>query len=290
MTKFFSLVATLIYLICYSQDNYKLFKNGEKYGLELNGKQILSPIYDSIINKDFIIAIKDKQKFMFDKDGKILLNIIVAENYENGISQKIDHSGKMIITKGIRIITPNEFPVDKNEKSEVLARKNTDYKIDKYQIKKSKVFYHSMEEPKPIIKTFGFKVDFPKNTKEQKFINNEKELEIESYYNSGDIEFSEEIYYEPLKISYIILKKNQKHGVWDFKEEKIILPFDYKKIVSHQNYLQLEKNGLSTFYPNIGTEPKYKKLEPYIGYFARFETVDGRKGWVDRKGKEYFDE
>lgn len=88
----------------------------------------------------------------------------------------------------------------------------------------------------------------------------------------------------------MILKEDKKYGVWSLLEEKYILSLEFDKIQNFTSYLSLEKNGLSTFYPNIGTEPKYQKLEPYIEYFARFETPNGKKGWVDRKGKEYFDQ
>lgn len=290
MIKYFSLVIIFIGTLCFSQESYNLIKNGEKYGLELNGKKILAPIYDTVINHNFITATKDKHKFLFDKNGTILLNDIIAENYKNGVSQKINQSGKMLLIKGTKIISPNTIPKDKNETSEEMHGHLRETKIEKYFIKKNRVFYYSMQEPKPATISNGFDKDLLENTKEQIFLNNSKKLVIESYYNSGDIDFSEDSYYEPLKVSYIILKKSKKYGVWDFKEEKIILPFEYNKIISYQTYLLLEKNGLVTFYPNIGTEPKYKKLEPYIEYFARFETPDGKKGWVDRKGKEYFDQ
>ncbi|AZA47630.1 hypothetical protein EG346_05255 [Chryseobacterium carnipullorum] len=103
-------------------------------------------------------------------------------------------------------------------------------------------------------------------------------------------DYSDDELYAPLKYSYVIAEVENKYGVWDFKDKKAILPFEYDKIISYQKYLLLEKNGLVTFYPNVGTEPKYKNLESYIGAFTRFETPDGRKGWIDRKGKEYFDQ
>lgn len=95
--------------------------------------------------------------------------------------------------------------------------------------------------------------------------------------------------YDTLNDYFVVVEKRGKYGVWDFQRKKKILPFIYDKVDPNATYIYLEKKGLATFYPNIGAKPKYKKLEHYIEYFARFETIDGKKGWVDRNGKEYYD-
>lgn len=127
-------------------------------------------------------------------------------------------------------------------------------------------------------------IQLPKGVKKVKFINNShSEISAEDYwYYIG--------FYKPLKPSYIIAKKSGKFGVWDIEENKSIIPFHYKNIdPKNSTHLLLEKNGLSTYYPNIGSTPKYKYLSNYNEYYARFEYPNGAKGWVNRKGIEYYD-
>ena len=81
-----------------------------------------------------------------------------------------------------------------------------------------------------------------------------------------------------------------KGNVWDIEEKKTVIRFHYEKILSKGTYFLLEKKGLFTHYPNIGLIPKYKYLDDYVQHYGRFEYPDGRKGWVDRMGIEYFDE
>jgi len=50
-----------------------------------------------------------------------------------------------------------------------------------------------------------------------------------------------------------------------------------------------KKDSLWGIYP-AQKQPKYKKLDKFVGYLARFETIEGKKGWVDYWGKEYYDE
>ncbi|MEM6686847.1 MAG: hypothetical protein AAF617_13770 [Bacteroidota bacterium] len=40
-------------------------------------------------------------------------------------------------------------------------------------------------------------------------------------------------------------------------------------------------------YYGIHLKGRYKKLDQFHRFFAAFELPDGRKGWLDRNGKEY---
>jgi len=125
----------------------------------------------------------------------------------------------------------------------------------------------------------------PDGMKKVVFVNNSPlEMSAEDYwYYNG--------FYKPLKPSYVIAKKRRAFGVWDIEEKKQIIPFEYNKILPKRGtHLLLERGNLKTYYPFIGITPKYKYLGDYIEYYARFEYPDGKKGWVDRTGVEYFDD
>ena len=53
--------------------------------------------------------------------------------------------------------------------------------------------------------------------------------------------------------------------------------------------IKFKENNLYGYYPQ-NEKAKYKKLEKFNFFFARFETEDGRKGWLDLSGNEYFKE
>lgn len=52
---------------------------------------------------------------------------------------------------------------------------------------------------------------------------------------------------------------------------------------------KLKRNNLFMYYPRQKVF-RYKILEDFSGYFARFELPNGQKGWLDRENKEYLDE
>lgn len=294
-----TLFATISTTICFKAQNLpEKFEENSKYGVRIDGKNVVPAIYDDV-STDFLVIAKKGNKFdLYNNDLTLLDQNIKA--YEYFIPMDIFQ----IITKNNKIKTFN----NKGQQIDVSKLKigsqkdlfvKSDRALENYTITNNGVTYTRKEyfgkENYP--REFNYKII--KDGKDTRFVNNEKNLMILSFYNShisdyfektSSPDYTEETLYKPLKHTYIILKLNGKYGVWDFKEQKEIIPFHYKKIIPYQNYLYLEKDGLSTFYPNIGTDPRYKKLGPYLGAFARFETPDGKIGWVDRKGKEYFDQ
>ena len=53
--------------------------------------------------------------------------------------------------------------------------------------------------------------------------------------------------------------------------------------------VKFEENNLYGYYPQ-NDEAKYKVLKKFNFYFAEFEMKDGKKGWLDLSGNEYFRE
>ena len=97
-------------------------------------------------------------------------------------------------------------------------------------------------------------------------------------------------FFDTLDVNFVVVKISGKYGIWNYNEKKMILPNIYDKINAYQTYLILKRDGLYTIYPQIGEIPKYKYISPFEYFLARFETVDNKKGFIDRYGKEYFDE
>ncbi|MFC7346555.1 hypothetical protein ACFQO9_07515 [Chryseobacterium zhengzhouense] len=284
-------------VFCYGQNFPEKFEDNGKFGIKFQGKIILPSIYNDIITYPLFIVIKGNERTIYDNKMSLLyknseiLTYVFLDEYEK--IQILTKNGKLFNYNNDGLITN----ILKLNPTKTINNKNNSFEngCNRYFIKNKKIHLENLKNG-----YLDYDIEYKKYGKNVKFLNNMKKMEIEYLYSYkkkqqqdsiiADIAFDEEIYFKPLKTNYIVSKIKGKYGVWDFVNEKIILSYDYEKIVPYHNYLMIKKNKLYTFYPNIGTKPKYKKLEPYIGYFARFETIDNKKGWVDRKGKEYFNE
>ncbi|HAS39115.1 MAG TPA: hypothetical protein DCS93_01490 [Microscillaceae bacterium] len=121
-----------------------------------------------------------------------------------------------------------------------------------------------------------------KRYKQKRFINGKTSFAYEEYwYYVG--------FYEKLPHNYMMAKKGRKYGVFNFENNEVILPFQYTKITSYSYYLLIQKGKLKGYYPYTGKEPKYIVLEPFQVHYARFQDAQGKTGWVDRDGREFFD-
>jgi len=107
------------------------------------------------------------------------------------------------------------------------------------------------------------------------FINGTSSYNFTSNYNYFGV-----ISTDPRRVMFI---KDGKYGIWGVNETAI-----YDKITVEAGLLKLELNGLVGFY-TIHKEPKYKTLGSFDNYLARFELPNGKKGYIDTKGNEYFD-
>lgn len=266
MKTVFSIILFLSFNFFYSQYYPEKFEENEKYGVMYKGKIVLPAVYDRITLSPFIIATKGKQKTIYDKNMSLLYNNSEISSYvflnEYEILQILTKKGKLLSYDEDGLLIADPLKLNPNE---TIDNKDTHFEngCDKYLIKNRKI--HIINPDKDyFLRDFEYK----KYGKNIKFLNNNKEMEIEYLYSTErkqqqdsiiHVVFNEEMYFEPLKTNYIVSKVKGKYGIWDFRDEKIILPYEYQKITPFRNYLLLKKNGLVTFYPNLGTEPKYKK-------------------------------
>lgn len=226
---------------------------------------------DSIkIENNFIISLKEGKYCLHNLRGKnIKCNLKKVFVISSNLLQLLDENNSMFYIDSLGVKTEDQHENDMTKFFHNLA-----YQIDD---KNRKIFFKvgKKDTLEDVQNTFFL----PKKLKAVVLMNN----------NNLDY-IIKNSFYKNLPQEWVVTRKNKKFGIWNFEKKELILPISYSNIIPYKSYLYLEKNNLVTFYPNIGTKPKYKQLTPYMDYFARFETTDGKKGWVDRKGKEYFDE
>ncbi|WP_136467622.1 hypothetical protein [Flagellimonas onchidii] len=128
------------------------------------------------------------------------------------------------------------------------------------------------------------------------FVNNKKRIRV-STRNIYEIH------------NYLVAEVNGFYGLYEFDnivnynfeegmEEVVVnteltslLPNKYTQMYAHEmtQLVFFEKKGLKGYFP-LHARGRYKELSPFINNaFARFTLPDGKKGWLQHNGKEYFD-
>jgi len=105
------------------------------------------------------------------------------------------------------------------------------------------------------------------------FINGKKEFNYDGNYGFGGVGAQPDL---------VIFKKDEKFGIWQDETKTL-----YDEISFENSNLKLKKDGKSGFYGF--TKIKYADIQPFIFNLARIKTTDGKSGYVDIYGKEYFD-
>ena len=95
-----------------------------------------------------------------------------------------------------------------------------------------------------------------------------------------DINYSD----NDLYLDYILFDKLDKHGILSKGKTSI-----YYAIIIREPYLKIQKSRLFNYY-HISPEVKYKRLDNYIFDLAYFELENGKTGYVDIDGNEYYKE
>ncbi len=308
--------------------NISFYVKNKKIGIKLRGQKLIKNECDSLFIYGKIATVYNSNKInLYNLKGKLLEENLKADySYSRDEHQIIDSQNKMyfIDTLGIKYNKPkktylrpgNDYYKEKHFVTYYAHKKTIlkttiicSPKFTKDSVKLEDSFSYiktrpSEEDEDFIKKVFKNKKKYTSEISEYYFNN-----EIDRYYsdyiklpeNYKKIRFinnsTKRIHFEynslfstyHLNTNYIVAKKSNKYGVWDIEKNKIIIPFNYKEIVIKESWFVLKQNKLYTFYPNIGLKPKYTCLEDYIVQFAKFKYPNGKKGWVDRKGKEYFD-
>lgn len=112
-----------------------------------------------------------------------------------------------------------------------------------------------------------------KDADEVYFINGKKEFNYDGNYGFAGIGAQPDL---------VIYKKEGKYGIWQDESKT-----KYDEISFEDSNLKMKKDGLFGFYGY--TEIKYKDIQAFIFNLARIKTADGKSGYVDVHGKEYFD-
>lgn len=264
-----------------------------KYGISIDKKLIIPIKYESITTKgNFYIAYLWNHCDLYDSSGNQLYHdlhtIQFLDNFFFNNIQIIDLYGNTYFIDS----AGNQLKPDKIKSNFTripLLDEELNYNgMETYEIKSpSQISFNLINTKKIETKNIeAYKIISPENSSFIKFLlTDNNSVSLPKDYKCYVIDNMSCVFNQ----YQVLVEKNKKFGIWNLKTKKFDLPTLYEDIQIFSQNLILKRKDLYTSFPNIGKKTKYKKLEPYIEYFARFETPDGKKGWVDRKGKEYFD-
>jgi len=153
--------------------------------------------------------------------------------------------------------------------------------IDEYIVKE----YTDVNKTHSVLKVSKNKVDelfFTKYKKQMIFESGDSKLDCTLFYKKAN----KYGFFGSLSVDYKFVKNRKNRIVYRFKKYKNHKRYDILEF-KDKNRILLGKNGLLGYYKLILI--KYKKLDDFKEGLARFELPDGRKGYVDLKGNEYYD-
>ena len=207
-------------------------KDDNKYGVSLNNKQLIPTEYDSIkIVNEFIVSFKKNKSNIYSLKGEILRNNVKSYHYSsNEILQIIDSSGKMLFINTMNKTIPSKIIIERGRKPFSFTPNDElgNNHITKYTIiNKKEVLKESIHYLKDSVKNSIKNILAPYNSTYLNLINNKDKIEFgRDWYN---------LRYGAVNPDYIIVKSNDKFGIWDLEEEKYILSIEYNKIKSYES-------------------------------------------------------
>lgn len=282
--------------LLYYKKNSFLFKKGQIYNRVLN-KPLLSKTMDTLYcvgrkyDKQLIVAEKNNKKYLFNG----LLQDITPGNFQAICNDEM-----------LSVLVNNEvYSIDdKGELYKIENKENTNYNDDFYYLYEIKEenetsFYITCKgyETNNSFETYKTtpisQIEFPKTVT---FVNNKKNIRVLG--NNMDEGYN-----------YLITQVNGLYGLYEFEdmirgydfeeeaEETIIntkltnlLPNKYTQMHADEmtHLVFFEENGLKGYFP-LHKKGRYKQLSNFLNNaFAKFTLPDGRKGWLQNNGKEYF--
>ena len=113
-------------------------------------------------------------------------------------------------------------------------------------------------------------------------ITNKKFNDIYFVNRSNILEFDDNNTY-PI---FLIFEKDSKYTIYDNDTQFI---YDAVELRNHlyKKLVLIKKGGLSNYY-HISSKVKYKRLDDFYFHLAYFELPNGKSGYLDIYGNEYF--
>ncbi|QCX38423.1 WG repeat-containing protein [Aureibaculum algae] len=251
---------------------YAAVKENNKWGfIDLDGKETIKPKYDSISNYF--------QKFFIGGDFDSPIYKTGIKVYENTKSFYVDINGIQFENE------PEVFDVVSDELDDEIkiVEKNGKYGVE------NTLFDRTLEPKYDSIKVTKIGIIAKLNEKFGVIDLNKLTIKIPLDYKS--IEPTED------NQGYYVTNDKDKIGYFDKKGNKKIAP-EYKVLVKLLNSnlgFKFSKNSKIYGYINVENEtpkiidPKYLTINTFVKGYSKVKTKDGKYGYINSLGSEYFE-
>lgn len=222
----------------------------------------------SFMNYEIFKNIKKNTFFITDRDEKILVrNLKYCEllSYDSYLQIITERDEMAYLDTNLKIVKKTPGPIFSTVCGSVDSYSFEILKEGNYYLvqKTTNQFWTGGENEIEIINMIA-----DQNFDNLYFINREQKLYFDNNYSLPE---------------YVIFEKDSKYGIAD---KGNIFMFDSISIVKGI-YSKIEKSGLFNYY-HISPNPKYKRLDGFVYNLAYFELPNGKSGYVDLKGHEYY--
>lgn len=277
------------------EDNYLIGNNQIKDVVFHNA--LIDQKFDTLYFKDgYIFGKKGKEMFVFNE----YLESLVPKNTKAVYSYYHDDSYQLLVNNSIKYLKPDGKVTDSIGPSQSVVC-GTVMIYDRELIETSDSISLKGKDDGWLVarETLEYTVPlFPQGLYDRiAFINNEKQQRFDGNdlttknYNLLDLLIVEKSNKKGLVRFSLNKHENNQVGHTINPKTETALPLEYDEIQTFGFYhpALIKKNGLVGYF-ELNERAKYKSIERFQGNFARFTLPNGSKGWLDLKGKEYFDE
>jgi len=245
---------------------YPLFSNGQRFDIA-DGEEI---VFHSYFGDYYIFENTKKNTFFITDENEktIIKNLKYCEPLSMDFIQTLDNRNKIIYyDKNLNVI--------KNPKINLLVCGTVNY----YDIKLLKKDNQYLVET-TTNKTFTGGENTTEITATIKddnfdkiyFINGEQTLSFQGSY--------------PTTPTCLIFEKDNAFGIIDKDNTSLYDTVAVSETI-FRKILKVGKSGLYNYY-HISSEVKYKRLDDFVFNLAYFELENGKRGYVDLEGNEYY--
>lgn len=279
--------------IQYLNDHTYFVSQNKKFGLFYNGNLVIPCQYKSI-------KIKENNSFQVS-DGYLcgLFNskfqLLIPISYEYIFLESYSPVTNKITWKAIGLHVEDYFDEDRVEMEEIKQNPDDIFgKVARSYIEDEKLTSHYLNYKYDQVLNDYTNMDqgvyVIKNKKYGYYNLKKNRLELEPEYD-----LINSIHYKGLDYLFIV-SKNKKYGIFN-KNFEIIFPLQY----DHIQFIDLEEGLVTTLNKKIGfifPANEKKEITPKYDYFVkshRFRNsniflieIDGKRGWVNQEGFEYF--
>ncbi|MGH1384806.1 hypothetical protein [Kordia sp.] len=269
---------------------YQIKEEGEEKRMyNYLGIDKLGKVYDSIFVNNFIVGVKDGMYDIYNQAfQKLPLENVRAFHLENTSttegSNYIPHTAQILHKNTLKKIYLSLKEEKKNYFGAILLHGlPMEGTVQKIIEKNDSLYIANIDEYNPDWVVYEYKILItPKEIDSIYFVSNKtKTVNYTAVPLRYGLDLNEIVHVKTKQgIHYLY------HTSYLNKQTSPFIKTALNEVEAYADCIRFKENNLYGYY-GIHLKGRFKKLDAFQGFFAKFELPNGQKGWLDRNGKEY---